>query len=316
MASEVGVLDIAAGAHSAQRPACSRAACSWWTPRKAASSPTRRSSRRSPREHPYREWLDKYHGRAGRPAGAAASARADHRNRAAAAAGVRLHVRRFAHSSWRRWRATASKPSARWARTRRWRCCRTSRSCSTIISSSSSRRSPTRRLIASARKSITSTETTIGSEGNLLKPTPESCRLIELKSPILTNEEFAKLGTSIMPGFKSVTLPILFKVGGWRRGLGKRDGQICSRAPDKAIADGVNILILSDRGIDRENAPIPALLAVAGLASSSDPRRHAHARRPGARIRRTARSASFLAAHRLRLRARSIRIWRSRRSTT
>src|ERR1043165_1137337 len=58
---------------------------------------------------------------------------------------------------------------------------------------------------------ITSAETAIGSERNLLDPTAESCRLIELKSPILTNEEFAKLQHLNLPGFKSITLPILFK---------------------------------------------------------------------------------------------------------
>src|SRR5208283_1444074 len=59
---------------------------------------------------------------------------------------------------------------------------------------------------------IMSTETAIGSERNLLKPTPEHARLIELKSPILTNEEFTRLQHLQLPGFKSVTLPILFKV--------------------------------------------------------------------------------------------------------
>ena len=52
--------------------------------------------------------------------------------------------------------------------------------------------------------------------------------------------------------------------------------ELCDKA-DHAIADGVNILILSDRGVDRENAPIPALLAVAGL--------HHHLIREGTRTR-------------------------------
>jgi hypothetical protein len=58
---------------------------------------------------------------------------------------------------------------------------------------------------------IFSTETTIGAERNLLTPEPRSCQLIELKSPILTNEEFAKLKYLNHPAFSSVTLPILFK---------------------------------------------------------------------------------------------------------
>src|SRR5258708_13866838 len=68
---------------------------------------------------------------------------------------------------------------------------------------------------------IMATETAIGSERNLLKPTPEHARLIELKSPILSNEEFAKLQHLDLPGFKSVTVPILFKVADGPEGLEK-----------------------------------------------------------------------------------------------
>jgi len=123
---------------------------------------------------------------------------------------------------------------------------------------------------------ITSTETTIGSERNLLKPEPESCRMIELKNPILTNEELAKLRHIQEPGFKSITLPILFKAAQREQGLEAAMVDLCAAA-DSAIKDGVNILILSDRGIDRDNAAIPALLAVAGL--------HHHLIREGTRTR-------------------------------
>ncbi len=123
---------------------------------------------------------------------------------------------------------------------------------------------------------ITSAETTIGSERNLLKPTPESCRLIELKSPILTNEELAKLKHINRPDFKSITLPILFKASEGERGLEAAMTELYDKA-NHAIADGVSILILSDRGIDREHAPIPALMAVAGL--------HHHLIREGTRTR-------------------------------
>ncbi len=111
---------------------------------------------------------------------------------------------------------------------------------------------------------ITATETTIGPERNLLKPEPESCRQIKLKTPILTNEELEKLRHINIPDFKSVTLPILFRVSEGSRGLEKAMDDLCQRAI-QAISEGANIIILSDRGIDRENAPIPALLAVSGL---------------------------------------------------
>src|SRR2546421_12594644 len=74
---------------------------------------------------------------------------------------------------------------------------------------------------------ITSAETTIGSERNLLKPEPESCHLIELKTPILTNEELAKLRHVAEGQFKSVTVPILFRPVEGAKGLEKAMDEIC-----------------------------------------------------------------------------------------
>src|SRR5437899_5230288 len=100
-----------------------------------------------------------------------------------------------------------------------------------------------------------STETAIGSERNLLKPGPENARLIELKSPILTNEEFAKLKHIDLPGFKSVTLPILFKAADGTAGLEKAMDDLFGRV-HRAIQDGYNIVVLSDRGVNKDWAPI------------------------------------------------------------
>ncbi|HXG47916.1 MAG TPA: glutamate synthase large subunit [Methylomirabilota bacterium] len=123
---------------------------------------------------------------------------------------------------------------------------------------------------------VTSAETTIGSEKNLLQPVPESCHLIELKTPILTNEELAKLRHLDQPGYKSITLPILYPVAQGAAGLEQAMATLCAKA-DQAVADGINILILSDRGIDAANAAIPSLLAVSGL--------HHHLIRQGTRTR-------------------------------
>ncbi|MEB3827443.1 glutamate synthase large subunit [Phormidium sp. CCY1219] len=111
---------------------------------------------------------------------------------------------------------------------------------------------------------ITSPETTLGSERNLLKPEPESCHLIELKTPVLTNEELAKLKSVNQGDFKSITLDIVFDPKQGVKGLESVMEEICQTA-SKAISEGVNIIILSDRNINKDNAPIPALLAVAGL---------------------------------------------------
>src|SRR6266567_2408201 len=125
-------------------------------------------------------------------------------------------------------------------------------------------------------ENITSTETMIGSEGTLLKPTPASCRMIKLEHPILTNAEFEKLRHVDRPGFKAITLPILFDAEEGAKGLETTLEKLFASA-DRAIHDGVNIVVLSDRGIDAGHAPIPAMLAVAGL--------HHHLIRQGTRTR-------------------------------
>ena len=111
---------------------------------------------------------------------------------------------------------------------------------------------------------ITSTETMVGGRGGLLNPTPESCALIKLKHPVLMNDELEKLRCLDGKPFKSVTLPILFKAADGANGLEKALDKLFAEA-DSAIKDGANILILSDRGISPDMAPIPALLAVSGL---------------------------------------------------
>ena len=78
------------------------------------------------------------------------------------------------------------------------------------------------------------------------------------------------------PGFKSITLPILFNVDEGGQGLERALDILFARA-SQAIHDGHNILILSDRGIDHNHAAIPALLAVAGM--------HHHLIREGTRTR-------------------------------
>jgi glutamate synthase (ferredoxin) len=111
---------------------------------------------------------------------------------------------------------------------------------------------------------VTSVNTTVGPEGNLLKPKSESCRQIELKSPVLDNDELAKFTHISYKGFKAVTIPILYPVAEGGAGLAKSMEEVCSKA-SQAIVDGYQIIILSDRGLNHDLAPIPSLLATAGV---------------------------------------------------
>ncbi len=111
---------------------------------------------------------------------------------------------------------------------------------------------------------ITATETILGSQGNILDPGPQSCRQIRLESPIMTTEELEQLRKLVVPDFKNVTIPMVFKAGSGGKGLEKSLNNIF-KAADKAISEGANILILSDRDFDSKHTPVPALLAVSGL---------------------------------------------------
>ncbi len=123
---------------------------------------------------------------------------------------------------------------------------------------------------------VTSALTTLGSEGDITNPQPESCHHILLESPILDNDELAKLQHVQKSGFKCVTLPILFKADTAAGVLEQALDDLFARA-DVEIDNGANMIVLSDRGVDKDYAPIPSLLAVAGL--------HHHLIRDGKRTR-------------------------------
>jgi glutamate synthase domain-containing protein 2/glutamate synthase domain-containing protein 1/glutamate synthase domain-containing protein 3 len=123
---------------------------------------------------------------------------------------------------------------------------------------------------------VTQVSTTIGPEGNLLSPAAESCRRIKINSPVITNEELAKIRDVNLPGFKTKTVPILYPVAEDGAGLDKALDEVYDEV-DQAIEDGYTNVILSDRGIDENKTAIPALLATAGV--------HHHLIRNGKRTR-------------------------------
>jgi glutamate synthase domain-containing protein 2/glutamate synthase domain-containing protein 1/glutamate synthase domain-containing protein 3 len=116
----------------------------------------------------------------------------------------------------------------------------------------------------------------LGGEGNLLNETPEHAHRLKLKRPIVTNAELEKIRAVKQGALKSVTLSTLFKAGKGPQELEKALEDLFKKA-DKAIAQGYSIFILSDRGVDRKNVPMPSLLACSGL--------HHHLIRNGTRTR-------------------------------
>jgi glutamate synthase (ferredoxin) len=111
---------------------------------------------------------------------------------------------------------------------------------------------------------VTSLKTTLGSEGNLFDETPLQCRVLNLPQPILTDEQTQSIKELDREGLMSRTISILFPVAEGAEGMERRLAGIYEEA-DLAIAGGVTILVLSDRGYNSESIPIPTLLATSGL---------------------------------------------------
>ncbi|MEU9885760.1 glutamate synthase large subunit [Sphaerisporangium sp. NPDC051011] len=110
---------------------------------------------------------------------------------------------------------------------------------------------------------VTSLQTTIGPEGNLLAPGPASCRRLVLPYPVIDNDELAKIihinDEGALPGFQPHVVSGLFEVSGGGEGLLHRLEEICAEVSE-AIAGGARIIVLSDRGSDARMAPIPSLM--------------------------------------------------------
>jgi glutamate synthase domain-containing protein 2/glutamate synthase domain-containing protein 1/glutamate synthase domain-containing protein 3 len=104
----------------------------------------------------------------------------------------------------------------------------------------------------------------IGTERNILDETPQHCHTLKLPHPILTNRDLEKLRRVSQGDFLATTLPLLFAVEEGAKGLERALTQLCRRA-SLAIQSGYTLLILSDRGIDEDYAPIPSLLALTAV---------------------------------------------------
>ncbi len=115
-------------------------------------------------------------------------------------------------------------------------------------------------------RSIMSLISFVGSNENILTETPNHCRLVQLEQPVLTIEEFDKLRFVDYKGFQGKTINTYFnsKSEDIGKALEFALDRICRYAED-AIEDGFEILILSDRAIDTDHAPIPSLLATAAI---------------------------------------------------
>ncbi|MDR2804614.1 MAG: glutamate synthase large subunit [Dysgonamonadaceae bacterium] len=104
-------------------------------------------------------------------------------------------------------------------------------------------------------------------DANLLVPTPELSKMVKLQSPVINNLDLDILTHLGYKGFKSLTLPALFKVTEEKKAtmaLSDALTNLCQKA-EKAVDDGYHYVILSDRGVNKDNVAIPSLLAVSAI---------------------------------------------------
>ncbi len=123
---------------------------------------------------------------------------------------------------------------------------------------------------------VMSLESYIGSEGNLLSETPEHCRMLKLDCPVLTDAELTKIREISVGDFRAVTLPMTFPVAGKEDSLEWALEELCRKASE-SVQQGYSILILSDRSVDANHAPISSLLATSAV--------HHHLIREGTRTK-------------------------------
>jgi glutamate synthase (NADPH/NADH) large chain/glutamate synthase (ferredoxin) len=123
---------------------------------------------------------------------------------------------------------------------------------------------------------VMSLQTTLGSERNLFEEAPEHAHKLVLERPILLNRELETLRHVSHELFSATTIDITWPVQEGAAGVAGALERVCAQAHD-AIAQGVNIIVLSDRSLGPRRAPIPSLLAVASV--------HHHLVREGTRLR-------------------------------
>lgn len=99
---------------------------------------------------------------------------------------------------------------------------------------------------------------------NILHPSDDLCKVVKMESPIVSDSELDKLRHLQYKGFNTITIPILFEADGGVEAMESALAHICSEAED-AVDNGYNYMILSDRNVNANHAPIPSLLALSAV---------------------------------------------------
>ncbi|WP_286827999.1 glutamate synthase central domain-containing protein, partial [Maribacter sp. UBA4516] len=108
---------------------------------------------------------------------------------------------------------------------------------------------------------ITDISLTLGSDHNIFEFSEYHCRKLKIQNPVISKEDLDKIKNyDVSPDYKVVSIPILYSIQKGHNGLEDALQSVLDQA-SAAVDDGANIIILSDRNVNDEMAPIPALLA-------------------------------------------------------
>ena len=113
---------------------------------------------------------------------------------------------------------------------------------------------------------MTSTNVYLGSKGSILEDKPENCHQIEIMNPIISNKDLLKIKSLDNKGYRIETIDIVFNKTKGEKAMEEALDNVCRKVYNLAT-NGVNIIIISDRAVNEESAPIPALLAVSAVNS-------------------------------------------------
>lgn len=114
---------------------------------------------------------------------------------------------------------------------------------------------------------ITDISLTLGSDSNIFDFTELHCRKLKIQNPVISKEDLDKIKNyDVSPDYKVRSLEILYNIARGHNALEEALASILNQAC-KAIDDDTNIIILSDRGANKDRAPIPALLALSYVNS-------------------------------------------------
>ena len=107
---------------------------------------------------------------------------------------------------------------------------------------------------------ITDISLAIGGDFNIFDIEPKHCKKLKIQNPVISNEDLDKIRNINHVDFKSVTISTLYEIEKGVNGL-ERALEKCVSETFKAVSEGYNIVILSDRGVNEKMAPIPMLMA-------------------------------------------------------